>query len=113
MTNKILLVDSHHGVYCPQIAAERLKGYKAIPQQEDVPEHVLKLFHKNFKDMFQRVLDGPEKEPEFYWSDWSDLCEVCYFVDSENRKWYVHHDEDIWLIAEGHEFDSEESYTII
>lgn len=76
----ILLVDSHHGIYCPQIAVERLLEMGLIEGSEDT----------------DTVLQGPDHE--WYWDSWD-------FILSHNER--LVHNEDVWLLDEGEDWPGE------
>lgn len=83
--NAILLVDSHHGIYVPQIFAEQNKD----------------LFPSNLQDELKDLLIGPDCE--MYWDSWDtvlNLFEIDYKpnIISPNTKYVLFQYDDLWAI---------------
>jgi len=78
LTDAILVVDSHHGVYAPQFFIQQFAD-KMVGLPDDVK---------------QDLLAGPDNE--YYWDAW-DYASSCLVVVN-GEKYYIHHEEDIWLI---------------
>lgn len=90
----ILLVDSHNGIYQPQILAEYIKE-----QNDDIAKQ---LFNSVKSDDLQCLLNGPDDE--FYWESYESIE-----IDAEcliNGVVYtIYQNEDIWLAPVGYEFN--------
>ena len=76
----VLLCDSHHGQYIPQIMARRLydAGWSGI-YLDDVIE-----------------LEAGPDESDWYWDTWNDVLNVAHFTDENGAVWYLYHDEDLF-----------------
>lgn len=80
---KELFIDSHHGIYSGKIAYEVLKNkYKEqIGFTEEEEQDILNI------------------ESEFHWEAVEKLLNT-EFTTEEGIKFYLHQDEDIWVIDE-------------
>ena len=86
-----LAVDSHCGVYAPQIFAQR--------------------FHSELTDLyvqgklnpqtFQDVLDGPDNE--FYWDSWLEILDNAV-LKMAGKHYAILQSEDIWFIPANMEY---------
>jgi hypothetical protein len=78
----ILLVDSHHGVFIPQIFAEQFADLLTQEQAKD--------------------LSSPENE--FYFEAWEDVLNNVQVQDKEGKKYNIFQNEDVWAIPVNMEF---------
>lgn len=69
--NKVLIADSHYGIYCPQVAIENLVAMGIVG--------------KDIWDKYPELKEGPDAE--WYWDAWDS-----FLMDNPN----VSHDEDVW-----------------
>lgn len=86
----ILLVDSHHGIYVPQIFAQLefnhpLEGVSA----EDI----------------EILSSGPDSE--YYLDTWEAVGSNAVITSDEGTRYRLHQDEDLWLIPEDYEWPDE------
>lgn len=75
-----VLIDSHHGIYVPQIFAERYDAneyhlYGIDPEDIDI------------------LLEGPDHED--YWEAWNNVLNDAF---SEDGRKYLHQEGDLFLI---------------
>lgn len=78
----VLLCDSHHGVYIPQLMAQRLRevGWAIWP------DHVV-------------VCDaGPDNEE--YWQTWTYILDHAIYTDESYNKWQLYQDGDLWAYCD-------------
>ena len=82
-----IICDSHHGMYIPQIMAERLasNGWKGISK-------------KNIEDC-------QDPTSEWYWYAWNTIENNAEYIDDSGVKWYLHHDGDLFAVSEKHVFE--------
>lgn len=81
-----LVVDSSHGVYCPQVFSQ-------------VINHD---FFPDIKDEYWKILDsGPDNE--LYWDTWCYHFECQVATDGS----MIYQDGDIWLVYEWSEDDED------
>lgn len=85
-----LMCDSHHGVYIPSTMINRL-----VEAGWQMPSVVN-----------AEVLNSPDNE--YYWDEWEIVLNGALFVDDYYRRWYLHHDGDLWAVREDYEFECEE-----
>lgn len=74
------IVDSHHGIYIPQVFITDFEGWKNIKEED---ADILK--------------DGPEHE--YYWDAWDTVLQNAYFADGCTI-WRLHQDADLFAIPE-------------
>lgn len=86
-SNIRLMVDSHHGVYIPQIFAE---GFDA--RSWGIEE---------FDPDYQTLLEGPDAE--YYWESWEAIMSKAVNTDADGKKFYLHqNDGDLFAVAWEH-----------
>lgn len=81
----LCIVDSHHGVYVPQIFARNF----SIKDPDDVDSENLK-----------RLYNGPEDE--YYWEAWESILDLC-LITIEGKDYYLHQDGDLFAVPVGME----------
>ena len=84
LSNAIELVDSHHGIYIPQIFAEKWWTY-LIAEKDDVK-------------LTEILADLQNPENENYWDSWATLIDT-YKLKIKDVNYYIYHDEDLWAVA--------------
>lgn len=84
----VLLCDSHHGVYMPQI----------VMQNEINNEHW------DFSGVSQQNIDlllkENSQEDEWYWEAWQDVENNTIIIDEDGTRYYIVCNEDYWLVPE-------------
>ena len=98
MKDPILLVDSHHGIYQPQILAEYIANYKK--HGEDIAKQMFNTITD--KENLLILLDGPDNE--HYWDAFEYLENHCKVI-IEGQTFFICQNEDTWLITEGYDFN--------
>lgn len=73
--DRILVVDSHHGIYCPKIFSEMFK--------EDLTPDV--------------VAELANPDNEFYWEVWDETLDG-FSITLEGVDYVAEQDEDVWLV---------------
>ena len=81
-----LLVDSHHGVYVPQIFAQMVQADQIEADDKSI------------------LLEGPENED--YWETWEDVLNYCELTDTDGQKFTLHHDSDLWAVPVGFDWET-------
>lgn len=81
-----IVVSDHHGIYCPQVFAERVER---------------SMFPSILKDAWEILEAGPEHE--LYWDVWSNEFEGQKSIDGGT----IYHDGDVWIVYEWEEVESE------
>lgn len=81
LENAILVVDSHFGVYTPQVFIERFGD---------------NLIH-DIKDIADILDDLSDPENEYYWDAWVTIIDNCT-VTIDGKQYNIHTDEDLWLV---------------
>jgi hypothetical protein len=84
-----LLVDSLHGIHCPQIFVQKY-GH-LIQNKNELADDLDILKHGNGSDE--------------YWDAW-DAVEREAVLKIKGKKYTVHQDEDIWAVPEGFDWDT-------
>ena len=80
----VLLADSHHGIYIPQLVVQQYL------------EHPMWDWSKVSKEDIDSVLAGHDNE--WYWEAWDDImCEV-KVVDEDGTEYMIMYNEDLWLV---------------
>jgi len=80
----VLLADSHHGIYIPQLVVQQYL------------EHPMWDWSKVSKEDIDSVLAGHDNE--WYWEAWEDImCEV-KVVDEDGTEYMIMYNEDLWLL---------------
>jgi hypothetical protein len=82
----ILIADSHHGQYIPQLVVE---GELNNPNWN---------WTKCNKEDIDVVLDGVENE--FYWDAWCDIEDSVEITDNEGTKYFLIFNEDLWAVPD-------------
>ena len=79
-----MLIDSHHGVYIPQIFAQYF--------EEQVRKHD--------PEIADILLSGPDHED--YWESWAQLIDYSDFVliNDKGERYTVTQNEDVWAYPE-------------
>lgn len=78
--NTVLLIDSHHGQYIPQIAAEILTDWDIGSQD------------------LETLSAGPE-DP-YYWDTWDRVLNNAIRVDEDGLRWQLYQDSDLWAYCD-------------
>lgn len=89
-----LLVDSHHGIYIPQLFCQAYRPY--ITNFDQV------------KDDFNICLLNPECE--HYFDAWDNLINNIELTNDKGEKFtigYLYDESDLWAIPEGYEYPEE------
>lgn len=78
----ILLIDSHHGQFIPQIYRETcLKSLL------------------NYKDLINDLQTLKDPEDEFYWEAWNNILSSAKHMTRYNGKeYFLYQDGDLWAI---------------
>jgi hypothetical protein len=79
------VVDSHNGIYSPQVFVERYQHY--IRPDLKTPAR---------NEYLNEVLRGPD-DPN-YWESWEELVNYIVITDDDDIEWTVYEDEGIYLI---------------
>ena len=80
----VLLADSHHGVYIPQLVVQGELNNPLWNWSECSNEDI------------QAVLNGPEDE--WYWHAWNNIEQYVKITDAEGVEYFLCHNEDLWAI---------------
>lgn len=82
-----LLCDSHHGIYIPQIMADRLvsSGWKGIDPED--------------------VTTCKDPDDEWYWEAWDSILNNAYYIDEEDQRWFLYQDGDLFAVMEDLDID--------
>jgi len=80
----VLLADSHHGVYIPQLVVQQYL------------EHPMWDWSKVSKEDIDSVLAGPDNE--WYWEAWENIENEVKVVDEEGTEYMMMYNEDLWLV---------------
>lgn len=84
-TNAILLVNSAHGIYIPQLFAKECRKYII-----DIDNH---------QEDIDTLLEGPDHE--HYWDAWADVTDNVKLKDSDGNTFTLYQgDGDLWAIPE-------------
>lgn len=83
--NAILIANSHHGQYIPQLIAQ---GEIINPLWD---------WSKVSEDDKKALLDGPDNE--WYWDAWSNALDNIT-VNFEGVQYFLCHNDDLWLIPD-------------
>lgn len=81
------IIDNHHGVYIPQIFAQRYRD--SIENIEQVVEDVIILEQ------------GPEHEE--YWQAWENVLDNAILKGTDGKEYRLYQDSDLFIVAEGEE----------
>lgn len=81
LENAILAVDSHFGIFTPQVFIERF---------EDNLEHDM----KNIADI---LADLSSPDNEYYWDAWASIIDNCT-VTIDGDQYSIYEDEDVWFV---------------
>lgn len=84
----ILLCDSRHGVYIPQIFAETIN--------KDLVSGVN-------EEQWSILESGPDHE--FYWDVMCEVQDFAIIKDSEDREYFLYLDSDLWAVSNTDAFD--------
>jgi len=76
------IVDSHHGVYIPQVATDLLRYAWLNPSQEDL----------------EAIYDGPDSG--WYWEAWENLLSLPVVLDGDSYFLHLGESGDLFLIPE-------------
>jgi len=90
-----LLVDSHHGVYIPQVFCQSYQQY--ITNFDEI------------KEDFNICLLSPESE--HYFDAWDNLINRVKLTNDKGEKFtigYLYDESDLWAIPEGYDFSEDE-----
>ena len=80
----VLLADSHHGVYIPQLVVQQYL------------EHPMWDWSKVSKEDIDSVLAGPDNE--WYWEAWENIENEVKVVDEDGTEYMIMYNEDLWLV---------------
>ena len=89
----VLLLDSHHGVYTPQIIAEK---FSQEPNWD---------WSEVSKEDIQSLLNGVEDEN--YWDAWDNVIS-CVSFEVDDVRYIIVQNEDLWAIPSEIEFTEED-----
>lgn len=89
----VLLLDSHHGVYTPQIIAEQ---YSHEPHWD---------WSEVSKEDIQSLLNGVEDEN--YWEAWCHVLDNVTF-EVDNMRYMLASNEDLWAVPSEIEFTEDD-----
>ena len=78
----LLIADSHHGIYCPQTAAEYLVAIHPDAANKRA-------------DDLGILLAGPDAED--YWDAWDSFMDA-FSVEIDGTEYTISHNEDVWLL---------------
>ena len=82
-----LLVDSHHGIYVPQIFAKTYIGWDMDYEDETI------------------LQSGPDRE--HYWEAWDTVLSSAKYTDAKGVSWTLHQDGDLWAVREDHVWEED------
>jgi len=82
----ILISDSHHGIYIPQIV---------VTENLSMPNWN---FSECNEDDIKIVIEGPDNE--WYWDAWNNILDNVIIYDNEGEKYFLCHNEDLWAVPE-------------
>jgi len=80
----VLLADSHHGVYIPQLVVQQYL------------EHPMWDWSKVSKEDIDSVLAGHDNE--WYWEAWENIMNEVKVVDEDGTEYMMMENEDLWLV---------------
>lgn len=81
----ILIADSHHGIYIPQLVVKSQLNNPLWDWSEVEKEYV------------QSVINGPDDE--FYWDAW-DVIESNVIINYNGEKYFLVMNEGLWAVPE-------------
>ena len=84
MSGVEILLDSHHGVYIPQIFAEN-----CIPGWVSGSEWDLNV-----------LKTGPDPENDSYWDVWTWVVDNATHIDKQGNTWKLYQDGDLFAYCE-------------
>ena len=80
----VLLADSHHGVYIPQLVVQQYL------------DHPMWDWSKASKEDINAVLSGHDNE--WYWEAWDSIMGEVKVVDEDGTEYMMMYNEDLWLV---------------
>ena len=80
----VLLADSHHGIYIPQLVVEQYL------------DHPMWDWSEVDKEDINAVLAGPDNE--WYWEAWDSIMDEVKVVDEDGTEYMIMYNEDLWLV---------------
>ena len=80
----VLLADSHHGVYIPQLVVQQYL------------EHPMWDWSEVDQEDIDTVLSGPNDE--WYWEAWDSIKDAVKVVDEDGTEYVIVYNEDLWLV---------------
>ncbi|PRY29771.1 hypothetical protein CLV58_12533 [Spirosoma oryzae] len=86
LAHSMLMIDSHHGQYIPQLFA---KTYATFIDEDSKDTH--------FDENMASLLAGPDDE--WYWDAWDSFLNQLRLTMPKGKdevKITLHHDEDLW-----------------
>lgn len=78
-----LIVDSHHGMYVPQLFATHVDLTQWNMGEDDERLTILR--------------EGPEHE--HYWDVWVEVLDDAHHVDPYGGNWHLEHDGDLFAVC--------------
>ena len=79
----VIMTDSHHGVYAPQVFLQSLAATISEVNQRDI----------------DTVLKGPDDvENERYWEAWDNIEQNAVITSTQGEKYMIYQDGDIFLL---------------
>ena len=86
METMVELVDSHHGIYVPQIFAQTFIGWRMTLEDERI------------------LQEGPDNP--VYWETWDAVLGDAE-IEIDGHTWTLHQDEDLWAVRDDHVWEEE------
>ena len=88
LSNAILIVDSHHGIYCPKCFIDDIR-LDCLNWPDEISE--------TRKREILNTIDNPDDE--FYWDEWDWFTQSVTVTDPEtNIEYWIYQNEDVWLV---------------
>jgi hypothetical protein len=84
--NAVLIADSHHGIYIPQIV---VKSELHNPNWD---------FEQCSIDDIKSILNGPDDK--LYWDAWNNIEQSVKITDNEGTVYFLYQNDDLWAIPE-------------
>lgn len=95
-----LLVDSHHGVYCPEVFIKHYEGYLSPETKESFKSEIVSIKHGN--------ANGDDSED--YWDSWMLILDNAVLIDDNGQNMLLIQDGDVWAYPEDMESPPEDWY---
>ncbi len=95
LTQPVLIVDSHFGIYTPFYLAKYI-----LSKSDEIAQ---KLFDKISTKDLELLIEGPENES--YWETYEDILNNSN-IDLNGTEYYLDCNEDLWLCPTGYDFET-------